>query len=146
MSDTKYRDSIRPASVVMLRKNISTRDIRCQCGCGFQSVSPAILDVVQECRDHFCKPVHINSGNHSACRCDIHNDEVGGSKTSQHLPDDITEVCRAVDFHIEGVSVQELYSYLLRKYKMCLGIGKYKTFVHVDDRMTRAYRWNYSDR
>ena len=129
---------------VYLRKNITTRDIECNCGCGFCSVSPAILDVVQDVRDHFKKPVHINSGNHSACRCDIHNDEVGGEEHSKHLPDEITELCRAIDFHIEDVGIGLVHDYLINKYHGNLGIGKYKTFVHVDDRMGRAFRWDKS--
>lgn len=127
-----------------LRKNITTKDIECNCGCGFDKMSPAILDVVQDARERFGKPAHINSRDHSACRCPEHNADpsVGGSVTSKHLPDDITHLCRAVDFEIEGVSPKVLYNYLNNKYPNCLGIGLYNTFVHVDDRMTKAYRWN----
>lgn len=128
----------------MLRNNISEKDVECNCGCGFNTVSPAILDVVQDAREHFGKPAHINSGNHSACRCYTHNDKVGGSENSMHLPDEITEVCRAIDFHIEDVSIDALHKYLIRKYPKCLGIGKYSSFVHVDDRMRKAFRWDYS--
>lgn len=127
-----------------LRKNITTDDIKCNCGCGFNIVSPAILDVVQESREHFGRPAHINSGNHCACRCYTHNISVGGSSTSKHLPEGITNLCRAVDFHIEGISPKELHKYLVNKYPNCLGIGLYDTFVHVDDRMTESYRWDNS--
>jgi len=69
---------------MQLRENISTDDIKCNCGCGFDKMSPAILDVVQEARTHFGSPAHINSGNHCACRCEEHNAKVGGSETSKH--------------------------------------------------------------
>lgn len=129
-----------------LRDNISVKDIECNCGCGFNSVSPAVLDVVQDARDHFNSPAHINSRNHSACRCIEHNADpkVGGSVTSKHLPDGITNVCRAIDFEIEGITSKVLYNYLDGKYPNCLGLGLYNTFVHVDDRMTKAFRWNKS--
>ena len=125
-----------------LRTNITTDDIKCNCGCGFNEVSPAILDVVQEARTHFGKPAHINSGNHCACRCFKHNIKVGGSDTSKHLPEGITNMCRAVDFHIQDVTPKELYDYLDNKHPNSLGLGLYDTFVHADDRMTKAYRWD----
>ena len=126
-----------------LRDNITTEDIECNCGCGFKNISPATLDVVQDAREHFNKPVHINSRNHSACRCDVHNasEEVGGSKYSKHLPDELNEMSRAVDFEIEGVPHREVYDYLDIKYPSCLGLGLYNWGLHVDDRMKRAYRW-----
>lgn len=127
-----------------LRKNITTTDVTCNCGCGFSEVSPAILDVVQDAREHFGKPAHINSRNHCACRCDVHNANVGGIETSMHLPEGIANLCRAVDFEIEGVSSKELYNYLDNKYPNSLGLGLYNTFVHADDRMTKAYRWDKS--
>ena len=127
-----------------LRANITTDDIKCNCGCGFDKISPAVLDVVQDAREHFGRPAHINSGNHCACRCYKHNISVGGSKTSKHLPDGINSMCRAVDFHIEDIAPAELNEYLVDKYPNCLGIGLYNTFVHIDDKMAKARRWNNS--
>ena len=125
-----------------LRTNITTDDVKCNCGCGFNKVSPALLDIVQDVRDHFGRPAHINSGNHSGCRCYNHNINVGGSTASKHLPDGITNLCRAIDFHIDGISPKELYDYLDEKHPNSLGIGLYDTFVHVDDKMYKARRWN----
>ena len=125
-----------------LRTNITISDITCNCGCGFNIVSPAVLDIVQDARTHFGKPAHINSGNHCACRCYKHNIKVGGSATSKHLPEAITSLCRAIDFHIEDVTPRELYDYLDNKYPNQLGLGLYNTFVHVDDKMDRARRWD----
>ena len=125
-----------------LRDNITTKDIECNCGCGFNKVSPAILDVAQELRTHYGKPIHINSRNHSGCRCYEHNTSVGGTPKSKHMPDEITGVCRALDFDIEQVSNKAVYDYLCAKYPNCLGIGLYSWGIHIDDRMDRAYRWN----
>ena len=120
-----------------LRKNITIKEIECKCGCGLSSISSASLDIVQDARDHFKKPVVV----HSACRCKNHNKAVGGKKKSKHQPLE-NKTSRAIDFHIKGVTIGELYSYLFKKYPNCLGLGKYKSFVHIDDRMDRAYRWD----
>jgi uncharacterized protein YcbK (DUF882 family) len=125
-----------------LRKNITIDDVKCNCGCGFDSVSPAVLDVAQDVRDHFGKPIHINSRGHCSCRCYNHNKAVGGVDKSKHLPNTFTHSSRAIDFEIEDVTPTEIYMYLDQKYPSCLGIGLYKTFVHIDDRMDQAYRWH----
>jgi len=117
-----------------LRTNITDEEVTCSCGCGIFIMSEPILDVVQDTREHFNKPVVI----HSAYRCEEHNENIGGKKHSQHLAG------RAIDFHIEGIGINELYNYINLKYPNCLGLGKYKSFVHVDDRMSRAFRWDLS--
>lgn len=122
-----------------LRANITEEEITCKCGCGLNKISSAILDVVQEAREHFNKPVVI----HSACRCNEHNKAVGGKEHSLHKLDQVSNVCRAIDFHVKDISIDELHTYLIEKYPNSLGIGKYKTFCHVDDRMERAFRWDY---
>jgi hypothetical protein len=58
--------------------------------------------IVQPARDHFNKPVKINSGYRSAAV----NEAVGGSKTSQHM------VGEAVDIEIEGVPNKELAEWI----------------------------------
>lgn len=124
-----------------LRKNITTKDIECNCGCGFDTLSPALLDILQMIRDYYNKPLHVNSRNHSACRCEKHNAEVGGVPTSKHLPEKFSKVGRASDTEVEGISSVELYKFLDERFPNCLGLGLYDTFVHIDIRMDRAYRW-----
>jgi len=125
-----------------LRNNIHDYEVECNCGCGFNAVSPAILDIVQWVRDTTGKAVHINGKkNHCACRCEKHNKKVGGSSTSKHLPDPITEVCRAIDFEVEGIPHQDIYDLLDNQFPNSLGIGLYSWGIHVDDRMDKAYRW-----
>jgi uncharacterized protein YcbK (DUF882 family) len=85
---------------------------------------------------HFNKPVTVLSGP----RCRAYNLKVGGAKKSEHLIVDGEDV-EAVDISVEGVSPTQVYSFLKGlPYANLLGLGKYKTFVHMD---TRGYgaRW-----
>lgn len=94
----------------------------------------ATFIVLEDVRRHFGKPVTINS----AVRLSRHNKEVGGSKTSYHLP---AQGACAADFEVEGVEPAEVQAYLKSTpYANLLGIGSYITFTHVD---TRGYpaRW-----
>lgn len=84
----------------------------------------------------------------SACRCREHNetvqreaddDYVAFTSRSRHMPDE-EGVCIAVDWGIKEVPQYQLYKYLDEMYSNCLGLGKYKTFVHLDTREKRA-RW-----
>jgi len=121
----------------MMRQNISKREIECKCGCGLSNISPAVLDVVQQLRNRYGKPVIINS----ACRCMKHNKEVGGKQNSKHLCSK-HRACRAIDFKIADVPLETIYNYLEKKYPFSLGIGIYNTFIHVDDRQEKAFRWD----
>ena len=125
-----------------IRKNIYLEEIECKCGCGLNKMSPATLDIVQSARDYFGKPVIIHSG----CRCESHNKKVGGLPNSKHLPDEFAGVSRAIDFHVEGVSIKDLHEYLVNKCPNSNGIGYYDEFCHVDDRMDRPHRWDLRKR
>ncbi len=125
-----------------LRENIVVSDIQCNCGCGFSKMSSALLDILQYTRTYYGRPIHINSGNHSGCRCDIHNASVGGLPNSKHLPDGINETARACDFHVEGVPNKEVYELLSKRFANCLGLGLYSWGIHIDDRMSGSFRWD----
>lgn len=115
-----------------LTKNISRWEVACKCGtCDKDNLSRGVLNIVQMVRDHFGKPVSI----HSAIRCKNHNKKIGGKENSQHITGN------AIDFHVVDVSIDEVYSFLDGLFPNSLGLGKYETFVHVDDRCDRAYRW-----
>jgi uncharacterized protein YcbK (DUF882 family) len=107
----------------------------CPC-CGQGQMSVALLILVETVRMHFGVPVTINS----TCRCAKHNKKVGGAKNSEHLIREDEDV-DAADIVVEGISPTQVYLYLKGlPYANLLGIGKYKTFTHVD---TRGYgaRW-----
>lgn len=112
------------------------RKLKCSC-CGAGQLSVAAFIVLETVRMHFNAPVTIESGP----RCRAYNKKVGGASKSEHLIIDDEDV-DAVDIKVQGHTPQEVYMYLKSlPYANLLGIGKYKTFTHVD---TRGYgaRWN----
>ena len=113
-----------------LSSNFSRKGFACNCGCGFQTVDADLLDVLEVVRCKFRKAVTINS----ACRCEEHNKSVGGSYGSKHKQG------IAADIVVDGVNPDTIYAYLDDMFPMNFGIGKYKTFTHIDIRETKA-RW-----
>lgn len=73
----------------------------------------------------------INSGN----RCPTHNKNVGGAANSYHVRG------RAADIVIKGVSPDIVHAYLDGKYPTQYGLGKYKTFTHIDSRSKITVEW-----
>lgn len=119
-------------------KYFSRKEFQCRgtnCGsnggnCGYNTVDYQLVRVLEDVREHFAKPVSINSG----CRCEKHNASVGGSPKSQHL------IGRAADIVVKNVDSSKVFDYLKIAYPNSLGLGLYDTFVHVDTRDGMA-RW-----
>jgi len=88
------------------------------------------VDVLQKIRDHFGKPVNINSGYRTPGK----NKQVGGAAYSQHL------YGTAADISIKGVSPGTVADYAETLLPNSGGIGIYGTFTHVDVRTARS-RW-----
>jgi len=86
-------------------------------------------------REHFQKPITINSG----YRSPEHNEKIGGSKKSQHL------LGKAADVVIEGVSpddVADAIEFLIENKMMKQGgLGRYDSFTHYDIRGKKS-RWD----
>ena len=121
-----------------LTLNISRHEVACKCGCGFDTLDLETAKIIQECCDHIAQSMGlqkvvllINSG----CRCFAWNDHVNGSDRSLHLWG------RALDFYIKDVDPALVYEHLSRKYAGKYGIGKYKTFTHLDTRSGAQRRW-----
>ncbi|MBL5841377.1 D-Ala-D-Ala carboxypeptidase family metallohydrolase [Enterobacter asburiae] len=55
-----------------LSTHFSRSEFECCCGCGFETVSPKLITVLEDVRTHFGAPVKINSG----CRCEKYNVKV----------------------------------------------------------------------
>ncbi len=113
-----------------LTSNFSRKEFACKCGCGFDDVSLELVAVLQKLREHYDRPVVINS----ACRCEEHNERVGGAKGSKHKEG------IAADIVVRGVSPKEVHKHLIDLYPDQYGIGRYNTFTHIDVRETKA-RW-----
>lgn len=115
---------------MMLSKNFSRSEFACRCGCGFDTVDAELIEVLQSVRDYFDAPVTPESG----CRCERHNIAVGGSQNSLH------KIGRAADIKVAGVEPAEVQDYL-ETIMSAGGIGRYKTFTHVDTRSNGPARW-----
>ena len=114
-----------------LSKNFKVREFACQDGSDPVFVAPELVEVLQEIRDHFGKPVNINSGFRTAS----HNKKVDGAAQSQHC------YGTAADISIAGVSPKTIAAFVETIMPSMGGIGIYKTFVHVDVRSKKS-RWN----
>ncbi|MBL5899944.1 serine/threonine protein kinase [Lelliottia amnigena] len=113
-----------------LSEHFSIGEFTCRCGCGFDSISPELITVLEDVRMHFGAPVKINSG----CRCEKHNAKVGGVPNSQHVQG------IAADIVVSGRTSALVADYLERKYPDRYGVGRYSSFTHIDVRQAKA-RW-----
>lgn len=109
-------------------------EFKCKCGkCGGFPVEPSeeLVLLLEKIRKYFGKPVIVNSG----IRCATHNRNVGGASLSQHLKG------TAADIVVKGITSERVAKYAETLLPKSGGIGRYKTFTHVDVRSTKA-RWN----
>ena len=89
------------------------------------------MRIVQQVRTHFGKPVSVTS----SYRSPAYNAGVGGVRHSLH------KEFRAADIQVKGVSPRRVRDYILslrRAGEFKGGIGRYKTFTHVDTRGKNA--------
>ena len=115
-----------------LSANFTVREFRCRDGSDPIFVDSELVALLQAIRDHFGKPVVINS----AYRTAAHNASVGGAKFSQH------QYGKAADIRISGITVDALADYVETLLSDKGGIGRYYKdgFVHVDVRKDKS-RW-----
>lgn len=114
-----------------LSKNFRVKEFACQDGTDTILVNPKLIVLLQKVRDHFGKPVTINS----AYRTEAHNKKVGGSVYSQH------KYGTAADVKIAGISPKTIATYVNTQMPNSGGIGVYSSFCHIDVRATKS-RWN----
>lgn len=114
-----------------LTVNFRVREFACADGSDTIFISEGLVNVLQQIRSHFGKPVIINS----AYRTEAHNKKVDGSAYSQH------KYGTAADIRIDGVKPQEIAKYAETLLRNTGGIGIYGTFTHIDVRKEKS-RWN----
>lgn len=107
-------------------KEFAQKDFRCD----KVIVDPELIDVLEDIRTHFNKPVNVTSG----YRTPEYNTKIGGVKNSQHTKG------KAADIKVSGIPAKEVQKYLKHKYPNKYGIGSYSTFTHIDVRAKKA-RW-----
>lgn len=121
--------SLKKSGAVKLSDNFRVREFRCKDGSDSILISDELVKLLQDIRDHFGKPITINS----AYRTAAYNKKVGGARYSQHVQG------KAADIVISGVTPYEV-----AKYAESIGaggIGLYKSFTHVDVRAGKS-RWD----
>lgn len=94
-------------------------------------IDPALIEVLERVRAWAGAPVTITSG----YRSPAHNKRVGGAKNSLHM-----RGC-AADIQVQGKTPTQVYTFLVQSADAPrLGLGLYRSWVHVD---TRGYaaRW-----
>lgn len=116
-----------------LSANFKVKEFACNDGSDVVFVAPGLVQVLQQIRSHYGKPVTIHSG----YRTPTYNKKVGGATYSQHC------YGTAADISIKGVSVKELAAYARSLMPTRGGIGIYASqgFVHVDVR-ENVSSWN----
>ena len=116
----------------LLSRSFRVREFACRDGSDPLFVDSALVQLLQDIRDHFGVPVVITSGYRTAA----HTRAVGGALYSQHC------YGRAADIRVAGVPVEQLAAYAETLLPGTGGIGRYpaKGFVHVDVRKAKS-RW-----
>lgn len=112
----------------MISDHFLRTEFECRCGCGFNTVDVSLIQFLEKLRSYFKQPVTINSG----CRCAGYNEKIKGAAQSQHL------IGRAADITVKGVQSADVADYA--ESIGVPGVGRYKTFTHIDSRCGSA-RW-----
>lgn len=114
-----------------LSANFKVEEFACSDGSDPIFIAPKLVTILQKIRNHFGKPVIINS----AYRTVSKNKAVGGVTRSQHL------YGTAADIHVIGVTPKEVAKYAETLLPTSGGIGIYSNFTHIDVREVKS-RWN----
>lgn len=107
-----------------VRTHFKVKEFACKDGSDLVLVDEKLANLLEDIREHFGKPVHINS----AFRTASWNDAVGGSKYSRHLAGE------AADIWVKDVNPQNVALYADSLLGETGGIICYTNFVHVDVR------------
>ncbi len=107
--------------------NFKVKEFACNDGSDKILIDTDLVKILQNIREYFNKPVHINS----AYRTIAYNKVIGGASKSNHTKG------MAADIYVSGVSPAEVAKYA--ETIGVKGIGKYGSFVHVDTRDTKYY-------
>lgn len=118
-------------------ENFRVKEFRCKDGSDPIFIDTGLVNVLQNIRNYFKKPLTITS----AYRTAAHNKAVGGATYSQHC------YGMAADIRVQGVDVETVAAYAESILKGTGGIGRYPVkkgrpagWVHIDVREVKS-RW-----
>ena len=94
-------------------------------------ISTALVEILENIRQHFGAAVHIHSGYRTVS---FNSSLKDSSKKSQHM------FGLAADLHVDDHSHQEVYNYACQLLGDHGGVGLYSWGIHVDVRADKA-RW-----
>ena len=114
-----------------LSNHFKVYEFRCKDNTDPIFVAPALVNILETIREHFNKPVYINS----AYRNPAYNAMIGGAKKSMHM------YGMAADIHINGVTPKQIAEFAETLMPDSGGIGIYDNFCHIDVRYVKS-RWN----
>jgi len=106
-----------------MKSYFTENELKCPC-CNLYNIEEDFLFKINLLRDHVGQPLKVNS----ACRCQKHNQEIGGKDTSDHLTGngiDISCENSALRFKL----IQEALKINFKR------VGIAKTFIHLGDRL-----------
>lgn len=118
-----------------LSQNFTVREFACNDGSDLILIDPLLVEYLQALREHVGMPVRINSG----YRSPAYNRRVKGAKDSFHTRG------QAADIWVSNNTPRQVYLTIERGEvpginPQKIGLGLYKTFVHIDTRGSRG-RW-----
>lgn len=115
----------------MKSKNFSSKELSCK-HCGEVGVNPSALDMLQQLRDLWGKPMIINS----AYRCPSHPEEIKKEKAGTHA--------QGLAFDIKATPAEQIQLIPLAIQVGFKGFGLHQSFLHVDAReQNRISAWYY---
>ena len=113
-----------------LSDNFTVKEFACKDGSDKVLIDTELVKVLQKIRNHFGKPITINSAYRNA----TYNKKIGGVSNSQHTKGTATDIV------VKGISPEDVAKYAEYLLPKKGGIGLYPTFTHIDVRSNRS-RW-----
>lgn len=108
-------------------------EFSCPCGCGSSDINPELVVMLNKARTLSGQPYKITS----ACRCEAHNEAVGGVSFSSHLKGLAVDISTNGDRHRGSL----LYGLINAGFRR-IGLGK--NFIHADiDPIKAGAVWIY---
>ena len=119
-----------------LSPHFSRIEFACKCGCGFNSVHPELINMLEQMRMDVNEGIFVTSG----CRCPDYNRTVGGVENSAHTRGTAADIRLG---YMYGPQKMKLLRAAVRN--NALGIGIADNFFHVDtdEELPRPAAWVY---